>query len=236
MGLRRPRESSLKDVKVSQQFRDDAVGSQLIPPACRHAPPQILDSATQAHSAPRADRDSEKKDQARSMPGTRLKIGRILHLRSEIRASTLNLHRGTAQSAISDFGLELQDSSDLEIPGQELVNLRSFIDSRMHRPTPRHRLQRLNLLLKILKWPALLFGDGYGVPLHTLAVLNKKRFQLPKSNPGAVEELSHLPAAHNRQITATQHAIETGKYPVDPILVRLDEFFHGFNPLAVEAS
>src|SRR5262245_7956461 len=103
MGLRRRRESSLKDVKVSQQFCDDAVVSQLIPPACRHAPPQILDSATQAHSAPRTDRDSEK-NHARSMPGTRLKIGRILHLRSGIRSSTLNLHRGTAQSAISDFG------------------------------------------------------------------------------------------------------------------------------------
>ncbi len=35
----------------------------------------------------------------------------------------MNLHNGTAQSAISDFGLEMQDSSDLEIPGQELVNV-----------------------------------------------------------------------------------------------------------------
>ena len=33
--------------------------------------------------------------------------------------------------------------------------------------------------------------------LDVLSVLNKKGFQFPKSNPGAVEEPRHLPAAHS---------------------------------------
>jgi hypothetical protein len=61
--------------------------------------------------------------------------------------------------------------------------------------------------------------------------MNKKRFQFPKSNPGTIEELSHLPSAHDGQITAKQHAIETGKHAMNPILIAFDEFFHCFNPL-----
>jgi len=75
------------------------------------------------------------------------------------------------------------------------------------------------------------------VPLHALGVLNKKGFQFSKSNPGTIEELPHLPAAHNRQIPAKQHTIETGKHAVNPILLFFDEFFQGFNPpIATEGS
>ena len=35
--------------------------------------------------------------------------------------------------------------------------------------------------------------------LDALAVLNKKGFQFPKSNPRTVEELSHLPAGYDRR-------------------------------------
>ena len=48
----------------------------------------------------------------------------------------------------------------------------------------------------------------------------------------SAEELRHLPATHDRQIPTKQHAIETGKHTMNPIVVLLDEFFHCFNPPA----
>jgi len=90
----------------------------------------------------------------------------------------------------------------------------------------------LDLFVKIHVRPSLLLGDRQGVPLHALGIVNKKRFQFPKSNPRAIEGLSHLPAAHDRQITAKQHPIETGKHAMNAILVLLDEFFHRYSPPA----
>src|SRR5438093_12985266 len=72
-----------------------------------------------------------------------------------------------------------------------------------------------DLLLKILKWSSFLFGDLDGVPLHALGMLNQKRFQFSKSNSRTIEELRHLPTAHDRQITAKQHPLETGQHAMD---------------------
>src|SRR5213594_4648835 len=95
----------------------------------------------------------------------------------------------------------------------------------------------LDLLLKVLIRPSFLYGDVDGMSLYALGVLNKKRLRFPKSNPGIIEELRHLPTAHDRQIPAKQHAIETRKHTVNPILVFFDEFFQGFNPaIATEGS
>ena len=88
----------------------------------------------------------------------------------------------------------------------------------------------LDLLLKILKWPSFLFGDVEGVPLHALGVLNKKRFQFPKSNARAIEELRHLSAAHDREITTKQDPVKTGKHAVDTIRICIDKRLHDSIP------
>jgi len=43
------------------------------------------------------------------------KIGRVLHLKSEIRNIKLDCLRCPVQSEISDFGFEMQDSSNFEM-------------------------------------------------------------------------------------------------------------------------
>jgi hypothetical protein len=75
-----------------------------------------------------------------------------------------------------------------------------------------------------------LFSDLEGVPLHTLGVVKKERLQFPKSDSGTVEELRHLPTAHDRQIPTKQHPIETRKHTMNPVLVLLREFLHDFSP------
>ena len=45
----------------------------------------------------------------------KIKIGRILHLKSEIRNLKLNSALRPVQSEISDFGFEVQDSSNFQI-------------------------------------------------------------------------------------------------------------------------
>jgi len=57
-------------------------------------------------------------------------IGRVLHLKSEIRNRKLDARctKATVQSAISDFGFEMQDSSDFEISLALLQFIYSFIE------------------------------------------------------------------------------------------------------------
>jgi len=47
-----------------------------------------------------------------------LEIGRILHLKAEIRNCELDYNASTqpVQSCVSDFGFEVQDSSDFQFP------------------------------------------------------------------------------------------------------------------------
>jgi len=46
----------------------------------------------------------------------KFEIARILHFKSEIRDRKLNLSEVQVQSHISDFGFEMQESFDFEIP------------------------------------------------------------------------------------------------------------------------
>jgi hypothetical protein len=46
-------------------------------------------------------------------------IGRFLHLKSEIRNIGLDLHLGQVQFAISDFGFEMQESSNFKFSSCE---------------------------------------------------------------------------------------------------------------------
>ena len=50
------------------------------------------------------------------------KIGRVLHLKSEIRNIKLDCLRCPVQSEISDFGFEMQDSSNFEMFSFDLMN------------------------------------------------------------------------------------------------------------------
>jgi len=84
-----------------------------------------------------------------------------------------------------------------------------------------------HLLLEILKRPAFFLGQIQAMLLHAGRVLQKKRFQFPVADIGVVEELRHLPAAHDRQIAAEQHPIEAGQHAVNPIRVFGNEFPHG---------
>jgi len=84
-----------------------------------------------------------------------------------------------------------------------------------------------HLLLEIVKRPAFFLGQIHAMLLHAGCVLQKKRFQLPVADIGVVEELRHLPAAHDRQIAAEQHPIEAGQHAVNPIRVFGNEFPHG---------
>src|SRR5206468_7742358 len=56
-------------------------------------------------------------------------IGRILHLKSEIRNIGLDLAPQTVQFAISDFGFEMQDSSNFEMssPGGHRPPLQFYL-------------------------------------------------------------------------------------------------------------
>ena len=84
-----------------------------------------------------------------------------------------------------------------------------------------------HLLLEILKRPAFFLGQIQAMLLHAGRVLQKKRFQFPVADIGVVEELRHLPAAHDRQIAAEQHPVEAGQHAVNPIRVFRNEFPHG---------
>ena len=69
-------------------------------------------------------------------------------------------------------------------------------------------------------WPTLQLGDIDGV-------LKEKPLQFSESNLGAVEELGHLPATHDRQNShETAMRIEAGQHTLNTILVFVDEFFH----------
>ena len=72
-------------------------------------------------------------------------------------------------------------------------------------------------------WPTLQLGDIDGV-------LKEKPLQFSESNLGAVEELRHLPAAHDRQIATKQHPIEAGQHTMNPFLMLGNEFLHDLGP------
>ena len=75
---------------------------------------------------------------------------------------------------------------------------------------------------------ALLFWQIESVLLDPLRLLDKKCLELSKTDVPTVEELSHLPTAHDRQIPAKQHPIKTRKDTVNTILIFVDEGLHGF--------
>jgi hypothetical protein len=52
--------------------------------------------------------------------GGNFEIGRFLHLKSEIRNFRLDLAPNRVQFAISDFGFEMQESSNFEMFDAEL--------------------------------------------------------------------------------------------------------------------
>ena len=87
-----------------------------------------------------------------------------------------------------------------------------------------------DLFLKILKWASLLLGNIDGVLFDPLGMLKEKPFQFTESNLGAVEELRHLPATHDRQIATKQHPIEAGQHTMNPFLMLGNEFLHDLGP------
>jgi len=73
-------------------------------------------------------------------------------------------------------------------------------------------------------------GNIDGVLFDPLGMLKEKPFQFTESNLGAVEELRHLPAAHDRQIATKQHPIEAGQHTMNPFLMLGNEFLHDPGP------
>ena len=69
-----------------------------------------------------------------------------------------------------------------------------------------------------------------GVLYDPFGVLKEKPFQFSESNLGAVEELRHLPATHDRQIATKQHPIEAGQHTVNTFLMLGNEFLHDRPP------
>ena len=73
-------------------------------------------------------------------------------------------------------------------------------------------------------------GNIDGVLFDPLGMLKEKPFQFTESNLGAVEELRHLPATHDRQIATKQHPIEAGQHTMNPFLMLGNEFLHDPGP------
>ena len=59
--------------------------------------------------------------------GGEFEIGRFLHLKSEIRNIGLDLYLGQVQFAISDFGFEMQESSNFKFSScEEASNMHNY--------------------------------------------------------------------------------------------------------------
>src|SRR5262249_27077344 len=84
--------------------------------------------------------------------------------------------------------------------------------------------------LDVLKWPSFFFRQIDSVLLDSLRLLDKKGLERSETNVPAVEELSHLPTAHDRQVSAKQHPIKTRKHTVNPVFISPDEFFQTPTP------
>jgi four helix bundle protein len=63
-----------------------------------------------------------------------------------------------------------------------------------------------------------------------LRLLDQECLEHSETDVPAVEELSHLPTAHDRKVSAKQHPVKTRKHTVNPVFISLDEFFHGLHP------
>ena len=78
----------------------------------------------------------------------------------------------------------------------------------------------------LFKAPVVFLGHGDGVAFDPLGVSQQERFDTIAIQFEKVQKLSHRQSRHHGKVAPEQHAVETGEYAVNTILMLTQELFH----------